>query len=80
MLVAIMNEEHRYCKADLQRVRKTRELDHLLKDRKGHDMRDAIDPTKIHNELDGYRRQSSRMVSRKPSSGIWKTVMVGKKL
>ncbi len=39
-------------------------------DRKGHDMRYAIDPTKIHNELAGCRRPSLRTALKRPSSGI----------
>ena len=38
-------------------------------DRKGHDMRYAIDPTKIHNELGCSRRPSSRTESRTQSNG-----------
>ncbi len=47
-------------------------------DRKGHDMRYAIDPTKIHNELGWLPETSLRTASRKPSSGISITVSGGK--
>ena len=46
-------------------------------DRKGHDMRYAIDPTKI---LDGFRRPNSKMVLRRRSGGIWSIVIGGKRL
>ena len=39
-------------------------------DRKGHDMRYAIDPTKIHNELGWLPETNSQTVSRKQSNGI----------
>lgn len=39
-------------------------------DRKGHDMRYAIDPTKIHNELGWLRKLSSLMALRRLLSGI----------
>ena len=42
-----------------------------VEDRKGHDMRYAIDPTKIHSELGCFRRRSLRMESRKRLNGIW---------
>ena len=42
-------------------------------DRKGHDMRYAIDPTKIHNELAGCRRQSLLMALKRPLNGILRT-------
>ena len=50
-------------------------------DRKGHDMRYAIDPTKIHNEL-GWLPETkfAEMASRKQSSGIWTTKNGGKPL
>ena len=47
-------------------------------DRKGHDMRYAIDPTKIHNELGWLPEQNSQTVSRKQSNGIWITRNGGK--
>lgn len=47
-------------------------------DRKGHDMRYAIDPTKIHNELDGSRRPSLRTESRRQSNGTLTTVSGGR--
>ena len=49
-----------------------------VSDRKGHDMRYAIDPTKIHNELAGCRKPNSQTVSKKPFSGIWITKNGGK--
>ena len=48
-------------------------------DRKGHDMRYAIDPTKIHNELGWLpENKSLRMVLKKLFSGIWITVSGGR--
>ena len=41
-------------------------------------MRYAIDPTKIHNELGGGRKQNLRMALKRPLSGIWITVSGGK--
>ncbi|MFR8351690.1 MAG: dTDP-glucose 4,6-dehydratase [Blautia obeum] len=45
-------------------------------DRKGHDMRYAIDPTKIHSEL-GWLPETKFEDESKTSNGIWKTEMVG---
>ena len=47
-------------------------------DRKGHDMRYAIDPTKITTNSAGYRKQNLQTVSRRPSNGIWITKNGGK--
>lgn len=47
MLVVIM----RYSKDYLQELNKPESLITYVTDRKGHDMRFAIDPTKFHNEL-----------------------------
>ena len=47
-------------------------------DRKGHDMRYAIDPTKSTTSWAGCRRPSSRTASRRPSSGISIIVSGGK--
>lgn len=47
-------------------------------DRKGHDMRYAIDPTKIHNELDGFLRPSLRTESRRQSNGTLTIVSGGR--
>lgn len=49
-----------------------------VRDRKGHDMRYAIDPTKIHNEMGWFQKSSSRTVSRRPFSGISTIVSGGK--
>ena len=40
-------------------------------DRKGHDMRYAIDPTKIHNELGWLPETKFADGIQRPSSGIW---------
>ena len=59
------------CK-ELRQARK--HLSHHVADRKGHDMRYAIDPTKIHNELRmAYLKQNLLMVSRRQFSGILTT-------
>ena len=49
-------------------------------DRKGHDMRYAIDPTKIHNELGCCQKPNLQTVSRRPSSGILTTRNGGRPL
>ena len=50
-------------------------------DRKGHDMRYAIDPTKIHNELGlAAWRPSSRTASKRPFNGIWTTSPGGQEI
>jgi hypothetical protein len=48
------------------------ELITFVTDRPGHDMRYAIDPTKIRDELGWEPKKTSRAASVKPSSGIWK--------
>ncbi len=47
-------------------------------DRKGHDMRYAIDPTKIHNELGWLPETKLRTASRRPSSGTSITASGGR--
>ena len=47
-------------------------------DRKGHDMRYAIDPTKIHKSWAGYPKLSLKTASRKLSSGILRTESGGR--
>ena len=42
-------------------------------DRKGHDMRYAIDPTKIHNELGWLPETNSQTESKRPSNGTLTT-------
>ena len=49
-------------------------------DRKGHDMRYAIDPTKIHNELGWLPETKFADGSRRLSSGTWTTENGGKPL
>mgnify|MGYP000155220813 FL=1 len=49
-----------------------------VSDRKGHDMRYAIDPTKIHNELGWLPETKFADGIKKPFSGIWITKNGGK--
>ena len=49
-------------------------------DRKGHDMRYAIDPTKIHNELGWLPETKFADGIKKPSGGIWTIRTGGKRL
>lgn len=58
---------------------KPKSLITYVADRKGHDMRYAINPTKIHNELAGYLKLSLMMVLRRLSNGIL-TIKNGGKL
>ena len=49
-------------------------------DRKGHDMRYAIDPTKIHNDLSWLRIRSLKTALKRQYAGIWTTSPGGRKL
>ena len=48
-------------------------------DRKGHDMRYAIDPTKIHSELGGLPETKFEDGIKRRSNGIWKTENGGRR-
>lgn len=57
---------------------KPKSLITYVTDRKGHDMRYAIDPTKIHNELGWLQETKFADGIKRPLNGIWRTANGGK--
>jgi dTDP-glucose 4,6-dehydratase len=65
-------------KTILKELGKSESLITFVTDRKGHDMRYAIDPSKIRRELAGSPPRCLTMELKRRSNGIWKTENGGK--